>query len=409
MKPVKVFVHDYAGHPFAVELSRELARRGHKVTHGYFTGDLGPKGRLSRIDGDPDTLDFAGIGIDGDYSKTSFVKRRFQDVAYGRAAAAAIAKAQPDIVLSGNTPTECQAAIFAAAKAQGAAFIYWCQDFYSIAASKILARKLPVAGHAIGLYYTTLERQQMRGSDAIVLITEDFAKQTRKWGIDDDRLHVVPNWGVIDQLPVLPKDNAWAREHGLADKLVFLYSGTLGLKHNPDFLAALAVRLKHDERVRVVVNAAGSGLDALKAEKQAKSIDNLLILGLQPIDRFAEVLATADIFAAVLERDAGVFSVPSKVLSYLCAGRPILMAAPAENLAARNVVSAGCGAIMEPEDMDGWLAAAEKLAADPELRTRQGLAGRAFAEANFSMDTVGDRFEQVLEDALRKAGRQAAR
>lgn len=407
MRTIKIFVHDYAGHPFAVELSRELARRGHEVTHGYFAGDLGPKGRLTRVEGDPETLSFASIGIDGEYSKTSFVKRRFQDVAYGRAAAEAIAKARPDLVISGNTPTECQAAIHAAAKASGAAFVYWCQDFYSIAASKILARKLPVAGHAIGLYYKTLERTQMLNSEALVLITEDFSVQTRKWGIPDDRLHVIPNWGVIDQLPVLPKDNAWAREHDLVDKLVFLYSGTLGLKHNPDFLAALALRHKEDPRVRVVVNASGSGLEALRAEKTAKNIDNLLILGLQPIERFAEVLATADVFAAVLERDAGVFSVPSKVLSYLCAGRPILLAAPAENLAARNVAQAGCGEIVEPEDMTGWLAAADRLASDPALRARQGAAGRAFAEANFSVTTVGDRFERVFEAAL--AQKSAAR
>jgi glycosyltransferase involved in cell wall biosynthesis len=64
---------------------------------------------------------------------------------------------------------------------------------------------------------------------------------------------------------------------------------------------------------------------------------------------------------------------------------------------------------MEPEDMDAWLAAAEKLAADPALRARQGLAGRAFAEANFSMDTVGDRFEHVFEAALRNASKTALR
>ena len=53
---MKIFVHDYAGHPFQVDLSRELAVRGHEVNHAYFHGDLGPKGRLERSSVDPDRL-----------------------------------------------------------------------------------------------------------------------------------------------------------------------------------------------------------------------------------------------------------------------------------------------------------------------------------------------------------------
>ncbi|RYJ01060.1 MAG: glycosyltransferase WbuB, partial [Actinomycetales bacterium] len=30
---MKVVVHDFSGHPFQVQLSRELARRGHDVVH----------------------------------------------------------------------------------------------------------------------------------------------------------------------------------------------------------------------------------------------------------------------------------------------------------------------------------------------------------------------------------------
>ena len=32
---MRIFVHDYAGHPFQIELSRSLAARGHLVEHTY--------------------------------------------------------------------------------------------------------------------------------------------------------------------------------------------------------------------------------------------------------------------------------------------------------------------------------------------------------------------------------------
>lgn len=393
-----IFLHDYAGHPFQAELSRALAARGHRVTHGYFAADAGPKGALVRTDADPETLTFAPIDIGAPYSKASFVRRRFLDLAYGRAAAAAIAAARPDIVISGNTPTEAQGFVVKAARASGARFVYWCQDFYSIAVSKILARKLPVVGAGVGLYYTALERAQMRDADAVILITEDFAQQTRAWGIDARRLHIIPNWGAIDQIPRLDKDNAWAREHGLSGKRTIMYTGTLGLKHNPMLLADLARRYRDDDSVRIVIVAAGVGVAALEQAKAAEKLDNLILLSLQPFERLAETLASADVLAAVIERDAGVFSVPSKVLSYLCAGRPVLLAAPHENLAARIVGAERCGVVVEPEDRDGWLAGADALLNDEAC---MGDAARAYAEKHFVLSTVADRFEAVLAAAMR--------
>ena len=79
---MKIFVHDYAGHPFQVDLSRELALRGHEVSHAYFHGDLGPKGKLERSSSDPDGLSFTGVKLARPYDKASFVRRRFDDVSY---------------------------------------------------------------------------------------------------------------------------------------------------------------------------------------------------------------------------------------------------------------------------------------------------------------------------------------
>ncbi|MEJ0023480.1 MAG: glycosyltransferase family 4 protein [Alphaproteobacteria bacterium] len=408
MTPKTIFLHDYAGHPFQAELSRALAARGHRVIHAFFGGDQGPKGDLQRRPGDAETLSFLPLNLSAPYSKSDFITRRFQDLEYGRVAAAAIANSGADIVISGNTPTEAQDAVMRAARKSGAKFIFWCQDFYSIAVAKIASKKLPGVGPMIGAYYSALERRQMRGADGVVLITEDFAPLALSWGVARERLHVAPNWGALNQISVLPKDNAWSREHDLHDKTVFLYSGTIGLKHNPDLLASLAHALRDDPKVRVVVVASGVGVERLRSQKRDLGLDNLLLLGLQKFERLPETLATADVLTAVIERDAGTFSVPSKVLSYLCAGRPILLAAPKENLAAKNVTAIGAGAVVDPDDQNAWLAAAMSLVAAPELRTRMGAAGRAYAEDNFDLGRVADRFEAIFTAALNNDQRAKA-
>ena len=44
---MKIFIHDYAGHPFQVDLSKKLAQKGYEVFHAYFAVDAGPKGNMN--------------------------------------------------------------------------------------------------------------------------------------------------------------------------------------------------------------------------------------------------------------------------------------------------------------------------------------------------------------------------
>jgi glycosyltransferase involved in cell wall biosynthesis len=188
---------------------------------------------------------------------------------------------------------------------------------------------------------------------------------------------------------------------------VFLYSGTLGYKHNPELLVALAQQLRTDPKARVVAVAAGVGAATLPARKAELGLDNLILLGLQPMNKLAEVLATADVLTAVIEHDAGAFSVPSKVLSYLCAGRPILLAAPDENLAAKMVREIGAGAVVDPEDAGAWLKAAGAMVSGADDRERMGAAARSYAERNFSIERVTDRFESIFAGCLRAEAESA--
>lgn len=391
-------IHDYAGHPFQAELSRELGRRGHRVTHAYFADDPGPKGALTRTQDDPESLDFVGFHVAGGYEKTNFVARRFKDIAYGRTVAEHIRAADYDVVISGNTPTEAQEKILAACRDKGSRFVLWIQDFYSIAASRILSRKLPGIGQLVGHYYRWLERRQLAHSDGIVIITEAFRPLATEWGGDADKVSLIENWGAIDNIDVREKNNPWATAHGLDNATVFLYAGTLALKHNPTFLLELAKRRLPG--TKVVVVGQGVGVDQLRKQKEEESLDNLILLPLQPFAEISNVLASADVLVSVVEAEAGQFSVPSKIQSYLCARRPILLAAPAANLAAMVVEREKAGFVVESDDLQGFLAAAERLAERRPEDAQLGANGRAFAEREYDIRRVADRFEQVFRAAL---------
>ena len=394
---LRMIVHDYAGHPFPVALSRCLAARGHEVAHAYFAGDPGPKGALApRGAGDP--VRFLAIGIDRAYDKGALVARHRADVAYGRAAARAVAAFRPEVVVSGNTPTAAQGGVIRGCRAAGAAFVLWVQDFYSVAVTRLLGRRLGPVGAAVGAAYRAMERRQFRASDGIVVITEDFRALAEEWARRP--VTAIENWGAMDEIWPGSRDNGFARVLGLEGGFNFVYAGTLGLKHDPSLLIALAEAVRG--RARVVVVGQGSGMSRLAAARA----ENLRLLPLQPVERLREVLATADVAVAVIEPDAAAFSVPSKVQSYLCAGRAVLLASPAANLAARVVRAEGAGIVVEPGDRAAFAAAGVGMIADAAGRAEMAARGRAYAERAFDVERVADRFEEVLAAAVRRKGRR---
>lgn len=397
---MRILVHDYAGHPFEVQLSRALARRGHQVLHLYSESTVTPRGQLRRLAEDPPSFDVKGLSLGRTIEKHAFVRRFFQERAYGRLLAEQIEKYEPHVVLSANMPTDARGSALEAARAVGAGDVVWLQDIYGLAVHRLLRRKLPVLGSLIGARYVRLERRLLRQADRIVAITPDFLPTLLEWGIPAERVDVVENWAPLEELPLRPRDNAWARAHDLADKTVLMYSGTLGLKHDPTLLLNLAKDLHPESRVRVVVISEGPVVDDLQS--RAGNLPNMVFMPFQPYDEMPEVLASADVLLILLERCADTFSVPSKALTYLCAGRPVLGAMPAANLATRLVQGADAGIVVEPGDRVAFIAAARALVADAARRSELGRNARTYAERTFDVGSIAERFEAVLQAAVKQ-------
>jgi glycosyltransferase involved in cell wall biosynthesis len=125
-----------------------------------------------------------------------------------------------------------------------------------------------------------------------------------------------------------------------------------------------------------------------------------MFLPLQPMDVFPDVLGAADVLVALLENDAGPFSVPSKVLSYFCGGRPVLLSAPPSNLSVRLVERAAAGLCVAAGNSQAFVAAADRLRAEPHTRAKFRAAARAYAENAFNISGVADRFEATFGKAV---------
>ena len=338
-----------------------------------------------------------GIALSREFAKYSPWIRFRQEREYGVKASARLREFVPDVVLSANTPLFAQKRLLSETKRLGSRFVFWQQDILGIGIRRVLERRYGRLGAMVGNRLVAFERSLLLASDAVAVISEGFLPTLEQLGIPTDKIYVIENWAPIDELPLRPRANEWARAHGLAGKRVILYSGTLGLKHDPAAIVQLARYFSNQDDVEVVVVSEGRGADWLRRRRDEESLRNLRLLPFQPYADLPDVLASGDVLLTLLEADAGAFSVPSKVLSYLCAGRALLAAVPADNLAAEVVHRSGGGLLVEPGHEAGLVAGATRLLADTGLREELGRRARRYAEENFDVASIGDRFEAILD------------
>jgi hypothetical protein len=60
--------------------------------------------------------------------------------------------------------------------------------------------------------------------------------------------------------------------------------------------------------------------------------------------------------------------------------------------------------VVSPTDEEAFLLAAKQLRSDRWLRSDSGARARSYAEATFDTATIADRFEQVIDHAVGRAG-----
>jgi colanic acid biosynthesis glycosyl transferase WcaI len=403
---MRLIINDYSGHPFQVELSRQLAARGHHVLHLFSADFLTPKGDLERSSSDPSTFAVEGVSLGVSFQKYNFIKRRSQDTAYSKVIRRRINDFRPDVVIGCNNPLDAQYLIASSCRKQNIPFVFWLQDIYSDAIKSILSEKLSILGTMIGVWYQGIEKHLLRKASHVVAIADDFIPRLETWSVDKSNISIIENWAPKNKISVLPRNNQWSREQKLVDKKVVLYTGTIGLKHNPDLILASAEAFVHMSDVKIVVVSEGKYAVYVEAEAMRRGLANLTLLPFQSFERYSEVLASGDVLIAMIEPDAAAYSVPSKVLSYLCSGRPIVLAADNRNLAAKILERSGAGITVHPRDPIAFTKALSRFLSNQSYRERAGRNARRYADESFDIAAKADRFETILLKSVEERARE---
>jgi colanic acid biosynthesis glycosyl transferase WcaI len=365
------------------------------VQHQYCSSYESGHGRLERGRDDPGTLSFRDVRLKRKFAKYSWHVRLRQEVEYGLKASRAILRARPDVALLCNIPLVANVLVAAVLKLSRQPYVFWHQDVYSAAIGSSLVARLGRPGVPLAGLAARAERMIALNARGVIAITDAFLPLYNEWSIAADRVAVIPNWAALDELAVTEKTRGWLEPAKTRDHVV-LYSGTIGVKHDPSLLLVLAQSPVLDDSTVVVVTQ-GKGRAWLEDARRDVPDDRLILRDYVDYDLLPTVLGSADVLLAVLEPDASRYSVPSKMLSYMCAGRPIVAVMDPANAAAKTVTEEGMGYVVPNGDPSALSLAVRQILDDPEEGRRMGLRARSYAERTFNIDRITDAFERRLQ------------
>ena len=225
----------------------------------------------------------------------------------------------------------------------------------------------------------------------------DLLRETRK--LSSDRVMVIPNWIDADNFPYYPSTSGnFRRQHHISDNVfVAMFAGSLTLSPGVGLYVEVAEMLKENENILILLVGDGSLRSKLEKEISERGLTNIrVIFPLLPSD-VPIVQAAADVLLLSLKGSMSHSAAPSKQVSYLFSGRPIVASLPADGYPAKIIREAYCGFILPPGDAGALAALLIKLATDPSPLDQLGRNAREYAIKHFAKSTVLPRMVELIK------------
>ena len=322
---------------------------------------------------------------------------------FAAATVAGFSVGRPEVVVSLTDPPIVGLTALWTARRAGARFVYLCEDIFP----EVAVLLEDFQSNAVNAALDRMNRHLFRQADAIVALGERMRQRLlEEKGADPARVHVIHNWADCEAIVPGPKDNVFARAHGLADRFVVMHSGNIGLSQNLEVLIEAADRLRSRERLTIAVVGDGSKRPALEAMAAARGLTNVRFFPYQPKALLHDSFATADTFVVSLKSGIDGFIVPSKVYGILAAGRPYIAATDPGAEPAMIARAAGCGLVAAPGDAGALADAIVAMYDDPRATQEMGARARTAArqfDRRVAVQAYHELFERVAAGIARVA------
>jgi glycosyltransferase involved in cell wall biosynthesis len=277
-----------------------------------------------------------------------------------------------------------------------APLILWVQDIWPdalVATGFIKSRWiLGIVGLAVRYIY--------RFSDSILIQSEGFRASVERWTSKKEHIRFFPN-SADDALPEIAEpsvNDQLANEVAASFSVVF--AGNIGAAQSCETIVEAAKLLQSDLAIKFYLVGSGSMAGTISQSIASAGLKNVTMTGQLPAEDMSLIFASAAVLLLTLRDEAALSStVPSKLQSYLAAGKPVIASCNGE--AASVVTNANAGLVCPAGDATSLADAVLRLCqSTPQERMRLGKNGRTHFEAHYRLQNRVTELVAHIEDVV---------
>jgi colanic acid biosynthesis glycosyl transferase WcaI len=386
--------------PFTTGLCEHLASHGNEVTavtaFPYYPewrvwdGYRGSLYRRELING----VEVRRVGHFVPAKPSSLIQRLVYDVSFTLAAfIAALFTGKCDLIYCSCPPPTVALAAYLLGILKRAPFVMKLTDLASDAA---LSTGIVKSSWCIRLA-RVFEAFTYRKALAVICLCQGFIDRLIERGVPQEKLHLIPDWGDTKEIRPQPRDASFRQAYNISPGVfLVLHTGNMGKKQDLTNVVLAAELSRSDPDLVWLLVGQGEERAELEKKIQQRGLTNIRLLPLQPVEALSRMYAASDALLVNQRKAVEDAVIPSKLLTYMAAGRAVVAAVSERSETARQVRRANCGVVAPAEDPRALLEAVCALRSAPAFCQRLGKNGRAYAEANFTRSSVLQRYDEFL-------------
>jgi colanic acid biosynthesis glycosyl transferase WcaI len=242
------------------------------------------------------------------------------------------------------------------------------------------------------------------GATGAMVLCESFRQALQDRGFPGQRIRLIRSPIDTERVrPVGRETNIRASIGIEQDAFVILHSGSMGVKQGLANVirAAALLRDSAPEARWVFIGDGETRSEIVQLAKQLGMEGIVIFRPFFPEEDIARLFAAADILLLNQIKEVKDTVIPSKLLTYMAAGKAVLAAVNDCSQGAALLRNAGGGEVVEPENPESLADAVRRLMKDRNTLPVLGARNRAYAETNFDRRHILIEQERFLEEVVR--------
>ena len=297
---------------------------------------------------------------------------------------------RPDVLLVVSPPLGLAVTAILFSRLRNTPFVFDVEDLQPDSAADL--SMLP--GWIIKILYK-LEKAAYRRAKLVTTLTPAMKRKIVEKGIAEAKVELIEPRMDESLRSLLPAEGAEFRDrYNLGERFLVTHSGNMGVKQGLDVIVNAAALNKGDDSLCFLFVGDGADCERIRRRTSELNLQNVRFLPLLSESDFRGLLEASDVCLVSQQKAVSEIAFPSKIVTYLAAGRPIIATVNLDSEVARVTQASGAGMVVEPENPKALLAAILDLRGQDRRSYSEN--ARKYASERWSSIRVLGNLEQCL-------------